>query len=111
MHIIKMTDRRVIKKKVALGIIVLLLASRKYAVTNQRGSCARKFSKCRPKKGEFHSLVQNLRPEGPELHKKSILMSKTIFDRLLEMVSLNISHENTHEIPISASEGVAVTLK
>ena len=40
LHIIKMTDRRVIKKKVALGMIVLLLASRKYAVTDQRGSRA-----------------------------------------------------------------------
>ena len=65
-----MTDRRVIKKKVALGIIVLLLASRKYAVTNQRGSCARKINKCRPENREFHSLVQNLRSEDPHLHKK-----------------------------------------
>ena len=61
-----MTDRQVIKKKVALGIIVLLLASRKYAVTNQRGFYARKDNKCRPKKGEFHSLVQDLRSEDPD---------------------------------------------
>ena len=58
-----MTDRRVIKKKVALGIIVLLLAFRKYAVTNQRGSYVRKINECRKKKGEFHFLVQDLRSE------------------------------------------------
>ena len=106
-----MTDRQVIRKKVALGITVLLFASRKYAVTNQRGSYVRKINKCRTKKGEFHSLVQDLRSEDPELHKKYFRMSKAIFDRLLEMVSPNISHENTHEIPISASERLAVTLK
>ena len=106
-----MTDRPVIQKKVALRIIVLLLASRKYAVTNQRGFYVRKINKCRPKKGEFHSLVQNLRSEDPKLQKKHFRMSKAIFDRLLEMVSPNISHENTHEIPISASERLAVTLK
>ena len=109
-----MTDRQVIKEKVALGIIVLLLASCKYAVTNQRESYARKINKCKLKKlkkGEFYSLVQDLRSEDSELHKKYFRMSKAIFDRLLEMVSPNISHKNTHELLVSASERLAVTLK
>ena len=61
-----MIDRQVIKKKVALGIIVLFLASRKYAVTDQRGSYLRKINDCRIKKEECHSLVQDLRSEDSD---------------------------------------------
>ena len=80
-----MTDRRVIKKKVALGIIVLLLASRKYAVTNQRGSYVRKINECRTKKGEFHFLVQDLRSEDPDgsnavfVFRQGIIINKRKF--------------------------------
>ena len=52
-----------------------------------RGMRARKIFERRPKQGEYHQLLQEMRLSDPESHFKYLRMSKERFDSLLEEVS------------------------
>lgn len=61
-------------------------------------------------KGDFFSLVPDLRNLDPAEHFKYFRMSANRFDDLLQRISPRIQHRNTHKQPISPAERLAATL-
>ncbi|KAF0305069.1 hypothetical protein FJT64_000266 [Amphibalanus amphitrite] len=62
--------------------------------------------------GEFHTLVQELRQNDPEGHRRYFRMSVNEFDEVLGKIEPVITKEITHlRKPISAAERLAATLR
>lgn len=64
--------------------------------------------------GEFHHLVRDYRgstADAPMKHFSYFRMGKNRFDDLVRRVQPFIKHSQTHEIPITAEERVAITLR
>lgn len=95
------------KRKLAVLLIVLNFMRNR----NVRRFGTRPVNRLRSVKGEFHSLVPDLRLQDPTLHFKYFRMSCNRFDDLLQRILPRICHKNTHEQPISAAERLAATLK
>ena len=71
----------------------------------------RKINISRPIDGEFHLLVKELREMDQELFFKYFRMNSQRFDQLLLLIKSKIDHNYTHQIPISAAERLAITLR
>lgn len=95
------------KRKVA----ALLLAFNYMRNRKVRRCGTRLINRLRSEKGEYYSLVPDLRNHDRTLHYKYFRMSSNRFDDLLQRISSRISRQNTHKQPISAAERLAATLK
>jgi hypothetical protein len=63
-------------------------------------------------KGEFHSLVHDMRVvDDTEVHKHYFRMDTAAFDDLLQRVSPLITHKRTHRFPVSPAERLSLTLR
>ena len=66
----------------------------------------------RVERGEFHSLVQDMRDlEDAEVHKRYFRMDSVAFDDLLRRVSPLITHERTHRFTVSPAQRLSLTLR
>lgn len=95
------------KRKLAAILLVLNFMRNR----NVRRYGTRPVNRLRSQKGEFHSLVPDLRNHDPLLHFKYFRMSSNRFDDLLQRISPRIRRHNTTNQPISAAERLAATLK
>ena len=72
----------------------------------------RPLNRSRTSRGEFHSLVGDMRRlEDDEVFLRYFRMSPHRFDDLLRRISPLISHQGTHRSPVSAAERLSVTLR
>ena len=62
--------------------------------------------------GEFHTLVQELRQQDPEGHRRYFRMSADEFDEILAKVGPLIAKQDTHlRDSVPAAERLAATLR
>jgi hypothetical protein len=95
------------KRKIAASLLVLNFIRNR----NVRRYGTRPMNRLRLQKGEFHSLVPDLRNQDPARHFNYFRMSSNRFDDLLQRISPQISRHKTHKQPISAAERLSATLK
>ena len=83
--------RRSVQEEEAIIPCLLLRRRRRRRVTRrnrQRTMRARKIFQQRPEQGEYHQLLQEMRPSDLDSHFKYIRMTKERFDSLLAEVNL-----------------------
>ena len=92
---------------------VLLLILRRRRLARRAKRCwIKKINRSRLLKGEYHSLIQEMRLSDHESFYKYFRMTPQRFDHLLSLVGPLISHQETKfRAPVSASERLAVTLR
>lgn len=71
----------------------------------------RPLNENRKKDGEFALFIQQMRSTDEEVHFLYFRMCAAWFDDLLKRVSPYVKHAQTHRIPISTTERLALTLR
>ena len=99
-----MADRRVLlKKKLLLIYGMLLIMQSIQGNLIIRSHYIRPINIHRPKRGEFYTLLQEIRDMDEDMHLKYFRMSKEVFDILLGIVGPRLKRKPNHKIPISAA--------
>ena len=92
-------------------ILQLYTLYRKYKKKKRRWY-VRPLNISRPLKGEFSTLLKDIRYHGDsEIHHRYFRMSEERFNDLVCRLENKLKHAQTHKMPISTSERVAVTLR
>ena len=92
-------------------IHILLLLRRRNRRRYRRRYPVRPLNRLRMDKGEFRNLVRDLRNMDEDTHFKYFRMNKDLFDNLLGKIRSELARKNTHIIPITPAERLAITLR
>ena len=92
--------------------VLLLILLRRRLARRAKRCWIKKINRSRLLKGEYHSLIQEMRLSDHESFYKYFRMTPQRFDHLLSLVGPLISHQETKfRAPVSANERLAVTLR
>ena len=103
----KLLELNVIKRKLLLRVSFLKFRN---GNSQRRQWSVRPLNEDRKVSGEYYRLVQRLDMD-PKEHYKYFRMPKDRFQELLELVCDDIKPSGTHTHPVSAEEGLPLTLR
>ena len=89
-----MARKRSVREEEAIILLLLLRRRRRRWIRRrrrQRRMRARQIFQQRPRQGEYHQLLQEMRLSDPDSHFKYLRMTKGRFDSLLAEVPLTLS--------------------
>ena len=92
-------------------VIHILLLLRRRNRRHRRRYPVRPLNRLRMDKGEFRNLVRDLRNMDEDTHFKYFRMNKDLFENLLGKIRSELARKNTHIIPITPAERLAITLR